>query len=99
MKQEFLNFVNELMKANPELTNKLMTDNIKAYLDILKDIKDEWYEMPKDVVGVPIDPISGKIDNNSKKKEIFYFLRGTEPNYKNNDLETVFKEDNELKKR
>ena len=36
MKQEFLNFVNELMKANPELTNKLMTDNIKAYLDILK---------------------------------------------------------------
>lgn len=41
MKQEFLNFVNELMKANPELTNKLMTDNVKAYLDILKDIKDE----------------------------------------------------------
>lgn len=41
MKQEFLNFVNELMKANPELTDKLMTDNIKAYLDILKDIKNE----------------------------------------------------------
>ena len=41
MKQEFLNFLNELMKANPELTNKLMTDNIKAYLDILKEVKEE----------------------------------------------------------
>lgn len=41
MKQEFFNFVNELMKANPELTNKLMSDNIKAYLEVLADAKDD----------------------------------------------------------
>ena len=41
MKQEFLNFVKQLMEANPELTDKLMTENIKAYLDILKEVKDE----------------------------------------------------------
>ena len=41
MKQEFLNFVESLMKANPELTESLMTDDIQAYLKILKDIKDE----------------------------------------------------------
>ena len=41
MKQEFLNFVNELMAANKELTDKLMTNDIKAYLDILKDEKNE----------------------------------------------------------
>ena len=45
MKQEFLNFVNELMKANPELTEKLMTDNVKAYLDVLKEVKDEKPEL------------------------------------------------------
>lgn len=41
MKKEFLYFVNELMKANPELTETLMTDDIRAYLDLLKDAKDE----------------------------------------------------------
>lgn len=61
--------------------------------DYLKEEKDEWYDMPKDVVGVPLDPITGKIDSNSNKKKIFYFLKGTEPNYKNNDLETVFREE------
>ena len=41
MKQEFLDFIEKLMNANPDLTNKLMTDNIKAYLDILHDVKDD----------------------------------------------------------
>ena len=41
MKKEFLNFINQLMNANPELTNQLMTEDIKAYLDILADIKDD----------------------------------------------------------
>ena len=35
MNEEFLNFVDELMKSNPDLTNQLMTDNIKKYLDLL----------------------------------------------------------------
>lgn len=41
MKQNFLNFVNALMEANPDITKKLMTDDIQAYLDILKEAKDE----------------------------------------------------------
>lgn len=41
MKQEFLNFVEALIKENPEKANELMTDNVKAYLDILKEVKDE----------------------------------------------------------
>lgn len=39
MKQEFLDFVNALIEANPEVANKLMTDNVKMYLDILKNEK------------------------------------------------------------
>ena len=34
MKQEFLNFINSLMQANPEVTNRLMTDNIQSYLNL-----------------------------------------------------------------
>ena len=41
MKQEFLDFVEALIKENPEKANELMTENVKAYLDILKEIKDE----------------------------------------------------------
>lgn len=45
MKQEFLNFVEELMKANPELTEKLMTENISAYIQILREEKNEKSEL------------------------------------------------------
>lgn len=45
MKQEFLNFINELMKANPKLTEELMTEEIKAYLDILRDSNNEKPEL------------------------------------------------------
>lgn len=41
MKNEFLNFVETLMKENPDKTNELMTDNIKAYLNILKEVKED----------------------------------------------------------
>ena len=37
MKQEFLNFLNALIEANPEVANNLMTENIKTYIEILKD--------------------------------------------------------------
>ena len=40
LKNEFLNFVETLMKENPDKTNELMTDNIMAYLNILKEVKD-----------------------------------------------------------
>lgn len=39
MKNDFINFLNKLMEANPELTNELMTEDIQNYLNILKDDK------------------------------------------------------------
>lgn len=45
MKQEFLDFVNALIEASPEVANNLMTDNVKAYLDALKDKKNEKPEI------------------------------------------------------
>ena len=37
MKQEFLNFLNELMIAAPEVTERLMTKDIEDYIKILED--------------------------------------------------------------
>jgi DNA-binding MarR family transcriptional regulator len=41
MKEEFLNFLNELMKNAPQVVEELMTDNIRAYIDVLKGDKSE----------------------------------------------------------
>ena len=41
LKQEFLNFVETLIKENPDRAKELMTDNVIAYLNILKEVKDE----------------------------------------------------------
>lgn len=37
MKQEFINFVNALMAAAPDVAESLMTDNVKQYLEALMD--------------------------------------------------------------
>ena len=68
-------------------------DTMEEYL---KGKDNSWYELPPNVVGCLVNPITGEIaregDQNTK---IFYFLKGTEPNYSNKDYETVFKEENE----
>ena len=44
MKKEFIEFINKLMEANPELTKQIMTDDIEAYLNVLKEIKAQIQE-------------------------------------------------------
>lgn len=41
MKEQFLVFLTELMNANPDVTEKYMTDDVKAYIDALTDTKNE----------------------------------------------------------
>ena len=56
-----------------------------------------WYDIPENVVGVLVNPITGLIaDENDTKKEMFFFLKGTEPSNESvsKDLDAVFKEDN-----
>lgn len=39
-----------------------------------------WYDKPSNVVGVLVEPISGKpVNNDSEKNKLMYFLKGTEP--------------------
>lgn len=62
----------------------------------LKDKSNDWYKAPNNIVGVLVNPITGELSNeeNSKKKKMFYFIKGTEPytDY-NYDLDSVFKEE------
>ena len=41
---------------------------------------DEWYEMPKNVSAVLVEPIAGRLaTDQDKKKKMMYFIKGTEP--------------------
>lgn len=55
----------------------IWADTMEEYL---KDKEKVWFDMPSNVVGVLVDPISGTPANsNSTKKKILYYLKGTEP--------------------
>ena len=70
-------------------------DTMENYL---KDKDNNWYDIPDDVVGTLVNPITGELaKEGDKNTKIFYFLKGTEPSYGTKDFETVFKEENEKK--
>lgn len=69
-------------------------DTMEAYFD---NHEASWYDIPENVVGVLVNPITGLIaDENDTKKEMFFYIKGTEPTLQSvsKDLDAVFKEDN-----
>ena len=66
---------------------------IDAMESSLANKEDNWYTMPKNVVGVLVDPITGELNSNNKK--MFYYIKGTEPyeDYSFDDLIPVFNEE------
>lgn len=59
------------------ISKNIWVDTMEEYF---KDKEALWYEMPDNVVGVLVNPIDGTLaTNESKKKKILYFLKGTEP--------------------
>lgn len=45
-----------------------------------KSIEETWYEVPKNISGVFVEPISGKpITDANQKRKLMYFIKGTEP--------------------
>ena len=48
---------------------------------IQNDSKNNWYEMPENVVGLPLNAINGQTTNDKKNMAIFYYLKGSEPYY------------------
>lgn len=58
--------------------------------ECLKDKDENWYEIPNNVVGVQVDPITGELpDKNTKHKRMFYYIKGTEPTYEDINLDVL----------
>ena len=71
---------------------KIWIDTMEKYL---VDKDNTWYDIPDNVVGSLVNPISGESAKEGEKNaKIFYFLKGTEPSFGTKDFETVFKEEN-----
>ena len=69
---------------NKEIDMNVVKISKNIWVDTIEDYFSEkkvtWYEMPENVVGVLVNPIDGTLaKNNSKKKKILYFVKGTEP--------------------
>ena len=58
--------------------------------EYLKDKNDSWYDIPNNVIGVLVDPISGQIATNSTANPtMFYYLKGTQPNASYEELDDL----------
>ena len=61
----------------------------------VKNKDNSWYTAPNNIVGVLVNPLTGEISgDDSKKKKMFYFVKGTEPYSDHSyDLDAIFKEE------
>ena len=86
---------------NSQINTKDYASHKNIWIDTMekyfKDKEASWYDIPDNVVGVLVNPITGLIaDENDSKKQMFFYLKGTEPTLDNtNNLDAVFKEQKE----
>lgn len=75
-----------LESKDNKFAKNIWADTFENYL---RDKNDSWYEKPKDVVSVIINPLNGNLaTNSSKKKKVVYYLKGTLPKkYDNEKIE------------
>ncbi len=71
---------NKVLSTNDfKYSKKIWANAMESYL---KDKEVSWYDIPSNVVGVIVDPITGNLaTNESKSKKILYYIKGTEPSY------------------
>ncbi len=73
-----------------EVKDGAISKNI--WVDTINTIDDDktWYKMPENVVGVPLDAITGEVTDKQESINVFYYVNGSE--YNNQDTEYVFNE-------
>ena len=78
---------NKTMNNNDfKYSKKIWANAMESYL---KDKEVKWYDIPDNVVGVIVDPITGNLaTDESTHKKVLYYVKGTEPSY----TQTVFDE-------
>ena len=86
---------NSILKSGDSKYHKdIWIESMEGYFE---DKETEWYDIPNNIVGVLVNPLTGEIaKSEDKKKKLFYFLKGTEPYIDNvYDLDSVFKDNSD----
>ena len=66
---------------NRKFTKSYSSLGKNVWADTMERIKkgDSWYETPKNVVGVLLDSVTGKVTDKLDKASMFYYVDGTNP--------------------
>ena len=64
--------------SNGESAKKIWANTVER-ISNLKNYHNNWYKMPNNVVGIPLNAIDGTPTTDGSKTNIFYYLRGSEP--------------------
>lgn len=78
----------ELKVKDGTITKNIWVDTVEQL-----NLEKEWYQTPNNVVGIPLDAITGEQTEDTSKINIFYYVSGSE--YNDVDTEYVYKEKNE----
>ena len=73
----------EFTKGYSYVAKNIWADTME---EIQYNISDNWYQTPKDVVGIILDAVTGEVTKDSNRAIIYYYLKGSEPNIKNAKL-------------
>ena len=69
-----------MSKDDFKYSKKIWANAVESYLKDKEEIS--WYQIPENVVGVIVDPITGNLaTNESTHKKILYYVKGSEPSY------------------
>ena len=60
---------------------QIWADTMEEYF---KTNKPKWYDIPDNVVGELVNPINGTPTTDNNKATMFYYIKGTEPDYDSN---------------
>lgn len=81
---------------NKPVESKTRNQTKKAWAStieyVLKDKDNSWYEVPKNVIAIPFDAVTGNVTDNKNKSTLFYYVKGSEPNV--SPTQYVSKEEN-----
>ena len=70
---------------------------VEATEGYLQDQEDAWYKQPNNVVGVLVNPITGKPATDAdEKKKIMYYVKGTEPSTTDTVFDELLEQDEQI---
>lgn len=81
----------DLNSSEYKYAQNIWLANMEDYMEGKEDV---WYEQPDNVVGVLVNPISGKpATDQDEKKKLMYYVKGTEPTASDPVFDEMLEED------